>query len=194
MRLFVGIDVTDQIRARIADLEARVTRESDRRWKWQKLENLHVTLKYIGEFEPVESVRAALAEVRGERFDVAFRGVGFFTPSRPRICFAAVHAGHQLPELAQAVETALQPLRIGRDEQGYRPHLTLCRTGSGRPSGAAKDSRAPVLSSLKDFFDSHPGLAATDFGTMTADSFHLYQSETLPQGARYTKLQRYPLS
>lgn len=194
MRLFVGIDVTDAISARIAAFESKVDQASHNRWKWQRIENLHVTLKYIGEFEPVESVRAALATVQADAFAIAFREIGFFTPRKPRICFATVHAEEALAELAKAVESALQPLGVRRDEQGYRPHLTLCRTGSGRPSGTAKDGNAAVLSTLKSFFDAHPELAAEDFGTMTANEFHLYRSETHPQGARYTKLQRYPLS
>ncbi len=72
----------------------------------------------------------------------------------------------------------------------YRPHLTLARTGSGRPHSMPGDLSSPPLRRLGQKLESMP---APDFGTMTAREFYLYESKLSPAGAKYTKIARFPL-
>lgn len=192
MRLFVGIDLPDEIRGSISaymkKLDAAVPGT-----KWVKPESLHVTLKFIGNSEKPDEIKRALARVTGPRFEMRFRGTGFFTPRSPRVFWVGIEAPRELAALACEVESALVPLGIEKEAREYSPHLTLAREGSGRPSGAREDRSRPKMYELKAKVETDAALHEADFGTMQATEFILYQSETRPEGARYIKLARFPL-
>jgi RNA 2',3'-cyclic 3'-phosphodiesterase len=193
MRLFVGIDIPDEIRGRISQYMLALD-DLAPGTKWVRPESLHVTLKFIGNSEKIEEIKHAVASISGPRFAIAFRGTGFFTPRSPRVFWAGVQAGPELSALARAVEEALVPFGIEKEAREYSPHLTLAREGSGQPSGTRSDRKKPKMYALKTKVESNPGLANIDFGTMQATEFFLYQSETLPEGAKYTKLARFTLA
>lgn len=192
MRLFVGIDIPDEIRERISAY-MKLLESAAPGTKWVKPESLHVTLKFIGNSDKLDEIKRALAAVTGPRFEIRFRGTGFFTPRSPRVFWAGIEAGPELRGLAHAVESSLLPLGIAREPREYSPHLTLAREGSGRPSGAREDRTKPKMYALKAKIDGDAALRDSDFGTMQATEFILYQSETRPEGAQYTKLARFPL-
>jgi RNA 2',3'-cyclic 3'-phosphodiesterase len=193
MRLFVGIDITEQIRGRMAAYMASLEGIAPGT-KWVRAESLHLTLKFIGESAKVEEIKAALAEVRGATFAVGFCGTGFFTPRSPRVFWVGVKAGPELQSLATSVEEALVPLGIEKEAREYSPHLTLAREGSGRPMGAPSDRHKLKMYTLKQAVEADTKLRDADFGTMQATEFFLYQSETRPEGAKYTQLARFPLA
>ena len=89
-----------------------------------------------------------------------------------------------------SVAAELQPLGFERDAGPYKPHLTLARSGSGRPRPVAGEHTAFGLQHVRVKLES---LAPLEFGTMTAREFFLYESKTMPTGAKYTKLARFPL-
>jgi 2'-5' RNA ligase len=191
VRLFVALDIDDAIRKRLTAYLAGLKKLVPN-VKWVPPESLHVTLKFIGEFPEtrLDELKRALATVGGQPFELAFRNAGFFSPRSPRIFWAGIEAGYELKSLAAAVDSALTPLGIAKEERDFTPHLTLARTGSGRPTGAASDRNKPVMLELKARVEAMP---APEFGTMTAREFFLYQSKTAPTGAIYTKLQRFAL-
>lgn len=193
MRLFVGIDIPDEIRARIAAYMLKLERLAPGT-KWVRPESLHVTLKFIGNSDQVELIRAALAGVPAKQFSISFRGTGFFTPRSPRVFWAGVQAPSELQALAKRVENALVPLGIAKEERDYSPHLTLAREGSGSASGSRSDRNQPKMYTLKTKVEPDPAWSQVDFGTMLATEFFLYQSETKPEGAKYTKLARFALA
>ena len=84
-------------------------------------------------------------------------------------------------------------LGIAPEEHVYNPHLTLARAGSGRPQGDPRDRNKPKMYLLRDRVQADPRLSQPDFGTMLAQDFFLYQSETMSSGPRYTKLARFEL-
>src|SRR4051812_44732402 len=140
MRLFVALDIDQAIRERLAAYLAGLKKLVPS-VKWVPPESLHVTLKFIGEFpEPrLDEVKRALATVGGQPFQLTFGNVGFFAPRSPRIFWAGIEAGYELKALAAAIDSALTPLGIPKEERDYTPHLTLARSGSGRPQGSRDD-------------------------------------------------------
>lgn len=191
MRLFVGLDIDEPIRQRIVAYMDELRRVAPD-VRWVAPASLHVTLKFIGEFsdQRVTDVNKALSGVGGQTFELFFKGCGFFTPRAPRVFWVGIEAGYELRALALAVEAALVPLGIAREEREFSPHLTLARTGSGRPQGSPADRHKPTMQELKARVSAKP---APDFGTMLAREFFLYQSKLSPRGAQYTKLERFPL-
>lgn len=185
MRLFVALDIPQDVRARISAFAEHV-RPLCPDARWARVEGLHITLKFIGEFPDARlpELTKAIAKVKASPFDVSFENIGFFpSPKSARVFWIGVHAGEDLPNLAEAVSESLTAIGIAREDKAYSPHLTLARSGSRRGPG-------PNLKALT-------GLLAKEvetFGTMTAHEFFLYGSQLGRGGSTYIKLQRFELS
>lgn len=192
MRLFVGLDVPETIRERMRAYVENVKRRGAQA-KWTNPDGWHITLKFIGWTKREQDIRSALTRISGPPFDIAVRDVGFFTPKQPRIFYADIHAPETLRELAGNIDRALIPFGVEAETKPYAPHLTLARTGSGRPQMSKSDRNRPTMDALKSLVESTPELQHPDFGTMTANDFVLYLSELSPKGAKYTKLETYSL-
>jgi RNA 2',3'-cyclic 3'-phosphodiesterase len=177
MRLFVAMDIPEEVRSSLAALAARL-RPACRNARWVRIEGLHVTLKFIGEApsEKVDAIKTALAALSAcDPIPVNFRGLGFFpNDRRPRVLWAGIEAGPELAALAAKIETALDPLGIPHDERTFAPHLTLARFEAPRVLDAMQEA---VKKSSR-----------FNFGSATVKEFHLYQSVLKPGGAEYTRL------
>ena len=193
MRLFVGIDIPDDIRLRIERYVDGV-RGFAPDARWVKPDTFHVTLKFLGETtaEIADELKRALAEIRHDKFDIHFGGSGFFPTARnARVFWIGVEAPEPLPRLAAQVDEICSRFGFERERNELKAHLTLARAGrsSGNPhqhGGAAY----PVFKVLADRIGQMP---PPDFGTMTAQAFFLYESKLSPKGAQYTKLERFQL-
>src|SRR5580698_8550005 len=94
MRLFVALDIADNIRSRI-DRFLDGVRGFAPEARWMRPESLHVTLKFIGETpeENVEGIKQALETIEADHFDLNLRGYGFFpSPRAPRVFWIGIHA------------------------------------------------------------------------------------------------------
>ena len=183
MRLFVAMDIPEDIRSSFARLVAKL-RAACQNARWTRVEGLHITLKFIGETpaEKVEMVKTALAGVPSRApFTLNFRGLGFFpNERRPRVLWAGIEANSDLSSLAAAVETALEPLGIPHEERPFSPHLTLARFDTPRGLHALHAAIEKA--------------GTVEFGSTTAKEFHLYQSVLKRGGAEYTRLATFPLA
>jgi RNA 2',3'-cyclic 3'-phosphodiesterase len=194
MRIFVGIDLDQEIRAKIARfLEGVRGFSPDARWV--RPESLHVTLKFIGEQKPeqVDAIKDRLRSVAGRAIEIHFGGCGFFpTAKAARVFWIGIQAGPELVELATKIDAAVAELGIPREDRPYRPHLTLARGGGG--SGAPKWRKGDGSNATFAVLDKRlAAMTELDFGTMTAREFFLYQSQLSPGGSKYTKLESLPL-
>jgi 2'-5' RNA ligase len=183
MRLFVAMDIPEDVRSAISALVAKL-RPTHRNARWVRIEGLHVTLKFIGETPPekAEEAKTSLAGIPSRApITTNFRGLGFFpNERRPRVLWAGVEAGLELASLAAAVDAALASLGFPREERAFSPHLTLARfdtPGGLDPLRAAIESAGPL-----------------EFGRTTAREFHLYQSILKRGGAEYTRLATFSLA
>ena len=187
MRLFVALDLTDAVRAAIAELLARL-KPTTGAVRWVRPDVLHLTVKFIGHLgeEKLPALREALARVRtSEPVELEFHGVGFFpNPRSPRVFWVGVRGNDALFDLTGQIEAALEPLGIARERRAYAPHLTLGRFKSG--PGRRVDSRQ--LTRLQEKIAALPSV---DFGHVRCEEFSLYQSKLSPGGAKYSKLERF---
>ncbi len=190
MRLFIALDIDEDIRRRIERFVEGV-RGFAPDVRFVGPQSFHVTLKFLGETTDVELIKNALREVKEQQFPISFRGYGFFPGIKnARVFWAGIEAGPELQELARAVDAAMAPLRFEREKGPYRPHLTLARSGSGRP-GKLRDDRPNSTFAALDYKLSQ--LPRPEFGTMTAREFYLFESKLSPRGAQYTKLATFVL-
>jgi RNA 2',3'-cyclic 3'-phosphodiesterase len=194
MRLFVALDIDDNIRVRIARfLDGVCGFAPDVRWV--RPESLHVTLKFIGEKseEEVEGIRRALETIVADKLEMNFRGYGFFPGARaPRVFWVGIDGGSKLTSLAATVDKALTQLDIPKEEHAFNAHLTLARGGGG--SGLPRRQRGDGPNrSFERLQEKLAALPTPEFGTMTAREFFLFQSQLSPGGSKYTKLARFGL-
>jgi RNA 2',3'-cyclic 3'-phosphodiesterase len=177
MRLFVALDIPEEVRASLGAIIGKL-RPASPKARWVRVAGIHITLKFIGETAPekAQAIKTALAAVPPrDPIAMNFRGLGFFPHQRrPRVLWAGVEAGPGLAELAAAVDAALAPLGIPREDRAFSPHLTLARfdmpRGLDALHAAAEKAGSP------------------EFGATIAREFHLYQSVLKPGGAEYTRL------
>lgn len=188
MRLFVAIEIRQDIRERLAsfisEFRPRIASAA-----WVRPEGLHITLKFLGNVpEPKQpAIESALRSIGAPQFELSIRNIGVFpNPRSPRVLWAGIESGPELAGLAGHVEDVLSPLGFEREKRAFSPHVTLARF---------KDSKSkPKLDALfSQASGKRDGEPIHAFGTMTATHFHLYESKLSPQGARYSKLASFAL-
>jgi 2'-5' RNA ligase len=140
-RTFICVEIPASVRERIANLQ-RELRSIDAQVSWVRSENIHLTLKFLGDVERdrvaevVESVRLA-AEVIAP-FEIEIGGAGCFpSPRNPRVLwvgFASVP--DPLRQLHSRIEDLLARRGFAREEKKFSPHLTIGRIRA--PRGAAR--------------------------------------------------------
>jgi 2'-5' RNA ligase len=180
VRLFVALEtppaVRENLTALIKELRAHAPQP-----RWVRPENLHITLKFIGEVPPakLDAIRQALSTVRSDQpLVVQFRGLGFFPDEKyPRIFWVNMEAPPSLKFLAIDIDHALEKLGIPGEQRPFVPHLTLARF---QPPGLTEKLRNAVHEN-----------AARDFGTLETKEFYLIESKLKPSGSEYTTLESF---
>ncbi len=181
MRLFIAIELPDDIRKALAHLQKELRPVTDTA-RWVNPESIHITLKFIGEVaEPkIEEIDLAIAAVSSKPLIVTVRNVGFFPGSRsPRVFWVGMEAPG-MEGLAEALDTRLERIGIEKENRAFRPHITMARSRESRIDSALVTAAAK--------YETH------EFGSFTADRFYLVQSTLRPEGAIYNKLKEYPLA
>jgi|SRR5262245_57731479 len=184
MRTFVAIDITPEIRERLARFMGQI-QASLPGARWVRAEGMHITVKFLGEIsaEQKDAIENSLRTINSSPFKIAIGGLGFFPNARsPRVFWAGIEADNALPTLAYAIDEALKSLGFEKEKQAYKPHLTLARLNP-------ETKRTILAAATKRLLER----TQPDFGTMTANEFFLYESKLSPRGATYTKLTRFGL-
>jgi len=131
MRAFVAVFPPPEVRREALAWAGHLP--SGDRVRWTRPENIHLTLKFLGDVrvEALDGMRAALGKVCAEHapFDAALAELGAFPSARrAKILWLGVGAGSdRLRSLAADVDDALAPLGFEREKRPYVPHLTIGR-------------------------------------------------------------------
>jgi 2'-5' RNA ligase len=178
MRAFVAIFPPPELRE---EALARARRLSLRgRVRWSKSENVHLTLKFLGDVreEILDGLCAALEEVCGRHasFDAGLAGFGAFPSARrAQVLWAGIGIGFDgLCSLATDLDAVLAPLCFEREKRPYTPHLTLGRA-RGQPAS----------------FEPRPEEYLGEFRVRRVE---LTESMLTPEGAVYRTVRAFALS
>jgi len=174
-RLFVAIRPPEPIRDLLID-----AMDDSPDFRWQDEEQLHLTLRFIGEVErPVAEVLAvALATIRAAPFEVRINGVGRFEQRSSGALWAGVEPKAPLAALVVKVERACLAAGLDPERRAFHPHITIARW-KGRRSRE-----------IADFLERKRGLASPPFAV---DAFSLFESRLSRHGAQYDEVVGYPL-
>src|SRR5712692_9849708 len=144
MRLFVALEIPSTVRKNLAEL-LKSLRAVSPQTRWVRPENLHVTLKFIGEVPEAKlaDIRSALAGTLSDQpVTLDFRGLGFFPNEKhPRVFWAGIETSPNLKTLAEDIDKATEKLGIPREQRSFSPHLTLARF---EPPGLPEKLRAAI--------------------------------------------------
>lgn len=125
IRLFCALELPNGLRDRLIALGGGMPGA-----RWVPEENLHVTLRFIGEVpeSAFDDIVAALSGVSAPAFDLTVVGVGHFEQSRrPTMVWARVEKNGALLQLHARIESALRRVGIKSEERQFMPHITLAR-------------------------------------------------------------------
>jgi 2'-5' RNA ligase len=188
IRAFVGCTLDDEAMARVVVAARRARSLADEAgWRatWVAPENLHVTVKFLGDVD--DTVAASIGDavasvaVKHDTVRLALDGVSAFPHGRPpRVLYLATRTIEgDLSAIARDVDDAVAAFEVPRDERPFRGHLTLARL----KFVPRRDGLEPVAAKLAPMLT----------GEARIDALTLYRSELLPNGPRYHVLGRYPL-
>ncbi|HWH16861.1 MAG TPA: RNA 2',3'-cyclic phosphodiesterase [Allosphingosinicella sp.] len=174
-RLFVAIRPPRVVREQLLSLMGGVGGA-----RWQTDDQLHLTLRFIGEVgrHQAEDVAAALGSIHHPSFEVGLSGIGAFERrGHPEVLWAGVSPHEPLKALHNKVDQACVRAGVEPERRAYHPHITLARLkrGSGPVNGLLDQAR---LASGAPF---------------AVDGFGLFESTLTPEGAVYSMVQRYSL-
>jgi 2'-5' RNA ligase len=185
IRTFVAAEPTDEIRSKAEKLVRQLAGHDDG-IRWVQPENIHLTLKFLGDVEDREiySVCSAVKQATSncQAFELSCRGVGAF-PSlhHPRTIWLGVQdAEARLAALYSEVQDSLCNLGFAAESRRFHGHLTLGRVQANR---LGQDKLREVIEANSD----------TVFGPLAVDELIVYASELSRDGPNYTVLGRCPL-
>jgi 2'-5' RNA ligase len=134
-RLFVAIRPPEDIRDILID-----AMDKEAAFRWQSDEQLHLTLRFVGEVErPLgEDLAAALGTLRSPAFELRLSGLGFFDRKNGGALWAGVEPKEPVRALAARIERLCQSVGLAPERRTLIPHITIARW-TGKRSREARD-------------------------------------------------------
>ncbi len=185
LRLFIALPLTSELRRRLEVITESLS-EKISGVRWSKTENIHLTLKFLGDIEEkkVSAIKQVLQKVAARHgpFELNVGELGVFPGFRkPRVIWAGVREeGESLKLLVQDLEQSLARMGFKREKREYSPHLTL---------GRVKVTHAPP--ELREIFSSR---GAESLGRLRMDVILLIKSTLTGEGPVYEIISRKKLS
>lgn len=179
IRLFVAVEINEEIRKKLAEFQ-NALKKSDADVGWVAPENLHITLKFIGNIDDgqVEAIVNIINETvtHIKPFDLDYTGVGVFpTEKNPRIVFAdIVDTAGVLARLHERLDNQLMALGVEHEGRKFVAHLTLGRIRSRR-------NVMKLMEKMLTYRNFH-------FGLSHVTQVVLMKSDLSPDGPTYTQL------
>lgn len=189
-RCFVAILLDEDLRAAVA-AEVDRLRPLSRAVAWVPAENLHLTLRFLGNQDEarISEAIAAMEEALGglAPFTLGLAGVGGFPDlGRPRVLWVGASDGAAAARAVQgAVEGALERRGFGREPRAWHPHVTI---------GRVFDQRRWRRDAGPDLLAAVAAAHGRPFGAFAVASVALMRSDLSPSGARYRELARVRLA
>jgi 2'-5' RNA ligase len=185
LRTFVAVEIDLPVRDRAESLIGQF-RGVPADVKWVDRQNLHLTLKFLGDVpttdtpQIIQAVTQAVAEI--EPFRLEIRGAGAFPDlRRMRTIWLGVRAGAEpMIALERQVESALKKLRYPPEGRRFTPHLTIGRVRGG----------GPALVDLGRLLQEH---AEDEVGPTSVEEVVVFASHLDRLGPTYEALGRAPL-
>jgi 2'-5' RNA ligase len=179
IRTFIAIELPEKIIYTIGKVQEKL-KSHGFKIRWVRTENIHLTLKFLGNIQETETERIARViseSVKGYNpILISVKGIGVFPGiQRPRVIWLGISKQlDQLTELQKTLDEKLQTIGFPKEKRPFKGHLTMGRVKSKIDPKKLHD----LLKNFTQFESEH----------FFADRIILYKSELKPKGAVYTKL------
>ena len=173
MRTFISINIPEEIRKEIKKIQDSLPEFFGKK---TELENLHLTLKFLGETEEkrIEEIKEKLREIKIEKFKTEIDEIGIFSPNFIRIVWLHMK---DCDNLQKQIDDALK--NLFKSERRFMSHLTIARIkGLKDKKGFLQDLKKIKIEKIK----------------FKVDKFYLMKSELTAEGPRYSVLEEYNLN
>lgn len=179
MRAFIALELPQTLRERLAEI-AGALRVPGAKVRWVTAENIHLTLKFLGDIgeDQAEAMKAAVREAARETrpLKLAVGDLGAFPNRRsPRVIWVGIQPHERLAALQARLEEAAEQAGVARDERRFSPHLTLGRV-KYLPRRNNLTSRLREVRVERFYYE--------------MEWVTLFRSDLEREGARYTALER----
>ena len=182
MRMFLAVDLDEKLQDIVTEVQKRIS-EVDAQLKFVEPENLHFTLKFLGEVSDnkAEELSGMIRDkiVDYDPFKISIMGTGFFPhPGYIRV----VWLGVANPEIYSDLQKTLDEefVKHGfRKERSYIPHLTIARVKGAKN----KEALIGLINEMENI----------GIGDMVVNELVLKKSELTPAGPIYTDIQEFKL-
>jgi 2'-5' RNA ligase len=184
MRLFISVELPDQVKKQIADLVTEL-KQVGAEIKWAEPENLHITLLFLGEVADSRRdnlITLSAKAVSGQTsFRANFSGLGTFPEgSNPRVVWVGTAAGGaELKVLADSLAETLSRAGFPGADKEFKPHITIGRIKSRKGMDILKQKMAAIK--------------VVSFGEAVIDRVCLMKSTLTPKGPVYNKIKEVKL-
>lgn len=187
MRTFIAIELPTDVKERLKGIQETL-RKTDSDVKWVDPNNIHLTLKFLGEVseEKIPVVKAAIKRIAQQNspYPLSISGIGAFPRiSSPRVIWAGVRTGeNETARIAEQLEEDFSAMGFPKEERKFSCHITLGRIRSS----------AGIQRLVKLLTDSGAALLPENLGFF-ASAITLFQSRLSPQGPAYEPLSVFQL-
>lgn len=180
MRLFIGIKLSEQVRENLCE-KCRDLKEKASQMKWVNEDNVHITLKFLGETEKRDQIIDVLNKnISTSGFALRFTGLGKFgRGDELRVLWAGIEHSDELNSLFNEIESGLESLGFPKEQRNFSPHITLGRNKYGKVH--------------QDFVNEIERLSDHPFGEQEIASFQLLSSTLTLSGPIYKTLSNFIL-
>jgi 2'-5' RNA ligase len=184
-RTFIAIEINDHVRCELTGIQD-ILREANADVKWTAPENIHITIKFLGDTpaDKLPEINAVLDQTARafHSFDIDISELGAFPNSHaPHIIWAGVtRQADQVIAIAAMIEAGLGPLGFKKEERAFTAHITLGRARS--PHGKVRLCRALQETKL-------PSDLSLNINRLT-----LIQSQLTPSGPIYQAIHQSQLA
>jgi len=188
VRSFIAIELPENLKAELEELVGRLKSESRTGVKWVNPQDIHITLKFLGDVattrldEITGALKVAAYGIKPFRLKVTGLGV-FPNPQKVRVAWVGVSGDMDILEkLQQRVESNLETLGFTRESRKFAPHLTLARV---------REQVSPMERQGFGQFISRTSFNADS--DIHVNMIHLIRSQLTSRGAIYSRLSKVEL-
>ena len=170
MRCFISINILKEVTCEIEKIQQRLPAFQGKK---TELENLHLTLKFLGEIseDKIEEAKKKLREIKFEKFESGINEIGVFSEKFIRIIWLHLSGCNELQKI---IDDKLK--NLFEPEKRFMSHLTIARVKSIKDKRKFLDDLKKVeISKIK----------------FNVDKFQLMKSELSSKGPRYDIIEEY---
>ena len=183
MRAFIAIELGQALHDELASLQAKLKASAGADVKWVEPQNIHLTLKFLGEVpeNKIDKIKGALDAIAANMaaFTVSLSETGAFPNlNSPRVIWVGIKEGAiESAKLTEKIEEQLAKLGFPKEDRAFSAHLTLARVRSQKGRQRLKESVDEINNS-----------SVVHRPSSVVTHITLFQSTLMPKGPVYTIL------